>query len=67
MAVRLRGLLLAGGVGSRLWPLSTEQRPKQFLRLWGDRSLLLSAYLRLHPICEEEVFVATAERYGDAT
>lgn len=67
MAVRLRALLLAGGAGTRLWPLSTEKRPKQFLKLWSDASLLQLAYGRLHPVCEEEVFVATAERYGDLT
>lgn len=65
--MRLRALLLAGGAGTRLWPLSTEKRPKQFLRLRGGESLLHEAYARVHPICEEEVFVATAEQYGDLT
>ena len=67
MAVRLRALLLAGGAGTRLWPLSTENRPKQFLRLSDGDSLLKEAYARVHPICEEEVFVATGEQYGDLT
>jgi mannose-1-phosphate guanylyltransferase/mannose-6-phosphate isomerase len=67
VAVRLRALLLAGGAGTRLWPLSTEERPKQFLKLRGDKSLLQEAYERVRPICEEEVFVATAEKYGDLT
>jgi mannose-1-phosphate guanylyltransferase/mannose-6-phosphate isomerase len=67
VAVRLRALLLAGGAGTRLWPLSTEKRPKQFLRLWDGDSLLKEAYARVHPICEEEVFVATGEQYGDLT
>jgi mannose-1-phosphate guanylyltransferase/mannose-6-phosphate isomerase len=67
MAVKIRALLLAGGAGTRLWPLSTEERPKQFLRLAGERSLLQSAYERVRPICDEEVFVATSEKYGDLT
>lgn len=67
MAVRLRALLLAGGAGTRLWPLSTEERPKQFLKLRGDQSLLAETYNRVHPVCEEEVFIATAEKYGDLT
>ncbi|MBW1775215.1 MAG: hypothetical protein JRJ82_20370, partial [Deltaproteobacteria bacterium] len=31
---------MAGGMGTRFWPLSTAQRPKQFLKLFDDRSLL---------------------------
>lgn len=38
--------LLAGGSGTRLWPLSREQYPKQFLRLIGDKSLLQNTALR---------------------
>ena len=62
----LRSVLLAGGAGTRLWPLSTEDRPKQFLRLWGDRSLLQDAYRRVAP-ASERVRVATAERYAAQT
>lgn len=39
-------VLLAGGTGSRLWPLSREQFPKQFLQLLGPHSLLQQAALR---------------------
>jgi mannose-1-phosphate guanylyltransferase len=60
-------LLLAGGAGTRLWPLSTEKRPKPFLKLREGRSLLHDAYARVHGICDEEVFVATAEQYADLT
>jgi mannose-1-phosphate guanylyltransferase/mannose-6-phosphate isomerase len=38
--------LLAGGSGTRLWPLSREQYPKQFLRLTDDKSLLQNTALR---------------------
>src|SRR5947208_1264192 len=37
---RLYVLVLSGGAGTRLWPLSRRDRPKQFLNLLGDRSLL---------------------------
>ena len=30
-------VIMAGGVGKRFWPLSTHERPKQFLNLFGDR------------------------------
>ena len=34
------GLILSGGSGTRLWPLSRENFPKQFIRLYGDKTLL---------------------------
>ena len=40
MTVRLHVVLLAGGAGTRFWPLSREHRPKPFLRLFGRHSLL---------------------------
>lgn len=54
----MRVLLLAGGGGTRLWPLSTEERPKQFLALLGKKSLLAETYQRVRPAADE-VFVAT--------
>ncbi len=44
----MRILLLAGGGGTRLWPLSTEERPKQFLPLLSEKSLLAET-LRARP------------------
>jgi mannose-1-phosphate guanylyltransferase len=43
-------VVLAGGVGSRFWPLSTPQRPKQLLPLVGDRSLLEDTLRRIGPL-----------------
>lgn len=59
---RIRVLLMAGGGGTRLWPLSTDARPKQFLSLLSDRSLLRETFERVQPAAGD-VFVATAERY----
>ena len=42
-----RAVILCGGSGSRLWPLSRELLPKQFIRLTDDRSLLQNTLLRL--------------------
>ncbi len=39
-------VILSGGVGTRLWPVSREQHPKPFIRLADGRSLLQKAYLR---------------------
>jgi len=54
---------MAGGAGTRLWPLSTEERPKQFLPLLGDKSLLAETYERVLPI-STDVFVATSRRHA---
>jgi len=56
----MRVLLLAGGGGTRLWPLSTEERPKQFLPLLSDKSLLAETYERVKPL-GKEIFAATVE------
>ncbi|MEJ5377932.1 MAG: sugar phosphate nucleotidyltransferase [bacterium] len=43
----LVAVILAGGAGTRFWPLSTEQKPKQFLRILDERSLLRMSLERL--------------------
>lgn len=61
-----RAVIMAGGRGQRFWPLSTEDRPKQFLDLERcGRSLLQSTFDRLLPLVggPEAIFVATGERY----
>lgn len=46
--------MLAGGVGSRFWPVSTAQRPKQLLPLASDRPLLRDSLDRMAPLCSPE-------------
>lgn len=45
-------VILCGGGGTRLWPASRPSRPKQFLRLFGQRSLFQDAVLRMAPLAE---------------
>jgi len=45
----VKAVILAGGSGSRLWPHSRQQLPKQFLNLGGDKSLLVATIERLQP------------------
>ena len=47
-------VVLAGGVGSRFWPLSTPSRPKQLLPIVGDESLLADTLARLAPLISPE-------------
>ena len=46
--------ILAGGAGTRFWPLSTPERPKQLLPLAGDRPLLVQAVERLQGLVPPE-------------
>jgi mannose-1-phosphate guanylyltransferase len=60
----LYALILAGGVGSRLWPKSRDSLPKQFLNLTGVETMLQIAVRRISPLVPpERIFVATGERY----
>lgn len=53
-------VILCGGSGTRLWPLSRKNFPKQFLKLYGDHSLLQETYLRVHEIIPaEKIFFST--------
>src|SRR6266851_3547765 len=55
---RLYALILSGGAGTRLWPLSRKSHPKQFLDLLGDRSLLQDTVDRVAEIVPtERIFV----------
>lgn len=59
------GVIMAGGVGSRFWPLSTAEYPKQFHDVLGTgRTLLQSTYDRLKKVIpENQIFVVTLSEY----
>ncbi len=60
----LVAVIMAGGSGTRFWPLSTEQRPKQFLTLFGSRSLLQLSYDRISALLPpEQILVLTNARF----
>jgi mannose-1-phosphate guanylyltransferase len=57
---------MAGGQGTRFWPLSLEKRPKQFLNIVGDRSMLQQTVDRLEAsVPLRDVCVVSGERYLD--
>ena len=59
-------VILAGGGGTRLWPLSRPDRPKPFLPLLGERTLLRATFDRLVPelLAAADVVVVTDRRYA---
>ncbi|MFN0097899.1 MAG: mannose-1-phosphate guanylyltransferase [Gemmatimonadaceae bacterium] len=67
MTAPLYAVVLAGGVGSRFWPLSTPTRPKQLLPLISDAPMLADSVARLVPLVgAERVLVLTSESLGPA-
>ena len=58
-------VIMAGGAGTRLWPMSREEKPKQFLNLSGRGSLLEETIMRLKPLNPDSVVIATAKKYED--
>jgi mannose-1-phosphate guanylyltransferase / mannose-6-phosphate isomerase len=63
---RIIPLVLCGGSGSRLWPLSRWNKPKQFLRLLGQHSLLETTLLRCrNDIFDVEPIIVGAETHGE--
>ena len=60
-------VIMAGGIGSRFWPMSTPELPKQFVDILGvGKTLIQLTVERFAPLCPQENFwVVTGERYVD--
>ena len=58
-------VIMAGGIGSRFWPMSTVEHPKQFMDILGTgKSLIQQTYERFLDVCpRENILVVTNERY----
>lgn len=62
----MKVVIFAGGVGSRLWPLSRKNSPKQFEKILGEKSTLQLAADRLQPdFSWDDLYVATGKQYTE--
>lgn len=62
----LCALIMAGGKGTRFWPLSTADKPKQFLKLLGSETMIQMTVNRINKkIPLDRIFVCTTESYVD--
>ncbi len=60
----LCALIMAGGRGERFWPLSTDEKPKQFLKLLGEETMIQMTVNRLKDLIPiDRIFIATGEKY----
>lgn len=62
----LCALIMAGGKGTRFWPLSTEKKPKQFLNLLADKTMIQMTVDRLRNLIPtDRIFIVTSEMYKE--
>jgi len=62
----LHAVIMAGGSGTRFWPQSTKKTPKQFLKLFGNQTMLQATVARIrNKIPAERTWIITNKRYTD--
>lgn len=60
----LCALIMAGGKGTRFWPLSTADKPKQFLKLLGSETMIQMTVKRINKLIPiHKIFICTTEKY----
>ena len=59
----MTNIILCGGSGTRLWPISRTLMPKQFVKLFEDRSLFQLTVQRNAQLCDQQMIVSNAEQY----
>ena len=59
----MTNIILCGGNGTRLWPISRTLMPKQFVKLFDDKSLFQLTVERNSKVCDSQFIVSNAEQY----
>lgn len=63
----LHAVVMAGGSGTRFWPVSRRSLPKQFLTLFGEQSLIQQAVSRAQPLVQNNAWVVTGAAHAVET
>src|SRR5690606_26972237 len=58
---KIVNVILSGGVGSRLWPLSRKSKPKQYLPIFNEKSLFKLTIERNQAVCDHVVLVGSVQ------
>ncbi len=58
-------VILAGGAGTRLWPMSSKKKPKQFQKLVSEKTMLRETFERISFVNPEDVYISTNAEYAD--
>lgn len=59
-------VILAGGQGTRLWPMSRKKKPKQFYNILSDQPMIVDVYNRLKgQYSDDKIFISTHEKFAD--
>ncbi|MEK7529111.1 MAG: sugar phosphate nucleotidyltransferase [Patescibacteria group bacterium] len=61
----MKAVILAGGSGTRLWPLSREEKPKQLHSFVSEKTMLQDTIDRLDFLSINDIYIATTEQYAD--
>ena len=62
-ALLMTNIILCGGSGTRLWPISRTLMPKQFVKLFDGKSLFQLTVERNRRVCDAQFIVSNAEQY----
>ncbi len=63
----MTNIILCGGSGTRLWPISRTLMPKQFVRMFNQKSLFQLTIERNSKVCSSQFIVSNAEQYFFST
>lgn len=61
----MKVVIMAGGHGTRLWPVSTKETPKQFQPIMGEETIIQTTYNRLNFLPASSIYISTNAQYKD--
>ncbi|MFA6976748.1 MAG: sugar phosphate nucleotidyltransferase, partial [Mesotoga sp.] len=59
----VKTLIMAGGIGERLWPVSVRKRPKQFQKFGSKKTMIEETIERMEKLTDEIIIITTREQF----